>query len=648
MRFRRNVLPLTVLCLAAILLSGVGNRGVRAQLPAPAAIGDDTRIRITQSMLPLVITQPNSYYFGSTLSWTGSGPAISIQLNPQTNLDTRCTIDLNGFELRGSRPAPALRHGIYIPSGEGNGIRIHNGHIFGFDQGVGSLGYGLRVDDVGFSYCSTGIDSSGAAVITRCTFTRCVYGTNLRAAAVAATLEGGTVLSQSASKLCGTGFKIDGHAQVTACSAFNNTQIAFELGSGVSIVDCNLASPICIRLNGTANLVRGCKLQPTTLGIDLLGSANRIVDNHVVGPGPSGSASCTGIYFGASAARNVVTGNSVSGCWVGASPRNYLFAQTASNYLPNALEILLVELPQRIEVPCTVKLAGSLRGVSGQSGITIAADNITIDLAGHSLTGESGSGDGILVPSAQRGLVVKNGTIAGWGASGISATNSEISTFEDLLVHGNGQHGLLVGPRSSVRAVNASRNGQTGITAAVQVALNNVVASNNGQQGILMGDRAQVIDCQATNNSGAGIGCFNAAQVRRCHSVGNQREGIWMNDNCHVEDCSASDNVLDGIRVASRCRIMNNQTSSNGTAAGNQGGITVSGTRNRIEGNNCSGEDLGLSVTGINNVVVRNSFNGGGWYIEVGNVFGPLLTVTSGADLAAFTNGAHPMANYRS
>lgn len=65
-----------------------------------------------------------------------------------------------------------------------------------------------------------------------------------------------------------------------------------------------------------------------------------------------------------------------------------------------------------------------------------------------------------------------------------------------------------------------------------------------------------------------------------------------MNDNCHVEDCSASDNVLNGIRVASRCRIMNNQTSSNGTGVGNQGGITILGTRNRIEGNNCSGEDL--------------------------------------------------------
>ena len=63
----------------------------------------------------------------------------------------------------------------------------------------------------------------------------------------------------------------------------------------------------------------------------------------------------------------------------------------------NELELLISDLPETINAPAKVTLAGTLTGVSGQSGITIASDNVSVDLDGHALVGVAGSLDGILV-----------------------------------------------------------------------------------------------------------------------------------------------------------------------------------------------------------------------------------------------------------
>ena len=93
-------------------------------------------------------------------------------------------------------------------------------------------------------------------------------------------------------------------------------------------------------------------------------------------------------------------------------------ADNSDNYdiaAGNALNILLCEVPEAIYWPAKVTLAGTLTVASPtDSGITFYADDVTIDLAGHSLIGPGpGAQYGIWI-FGRRNVQVSNGTVRGF------------------------------------------------------------------------------------------------------------------------------------------------------------------------------------------------------------------------------------------
>src|SRR5262245_2059673 len=106
-------------------------------------------------------------------------------------------------------------------------------------------------------------------------------------------------------------------------------------------------------------------------------------------------------------------------------------------------------LPFSINQAGSYYLTTNLAGVSGQSGITVAAHHVTIDLNGFELAGVVGAISGIQVPGVRTNLIVRNGTIRGWPAFGINATNGSISRFERVQSLHNGG-GILAGAGSTL------------------------------------------------------------------------------------------------------------------------------------------------------------------------------------------------------
>ena len=96
----------------------------------------------------------------------------------------------------------------------------------------------------------------------------------------------------------------------------------------------------------------------------------------------------------------------------------------------------------RITQPGSYYLTGNVAGVSGRSGIEIAADNVTIDLMGFSVEGVGGSLDGVTTELTRNNLTVRNGTVSGWGQDGI-----------DLTQGGTGLGSLVEGVTSSDNTV---------------------------------------------------------------------------------------------------------------------------------------------------------------------------------------------------
>ncbi|MFZ5453192.1 MAG: right-handed parallel beta-helix repeat-containing protein [Thermodesulfobacteriota bacterium] len=72
----------------------------------------------------------------------------------------------------------------------------------------------------------------------------------------------------------------------------------------------------------------------------------------------------------------------------------------------------ITSLPYTISAPGAYYLSGNL-SYSGGNGITIASDNVTLDLMGYSITGPGGINTGIYM-NGRKNVEIRNGTVSGW------------------------------------------------------------------------------------------------------------------------------------------------------------------------------------------------------------------------------------------
>ncbi len=347
-----------------------------------------------------------------------------------------------------------------------------------------------------------------------------------------------------------------------------------------------------------------------------------------------------------------------------------------------------------ITQPGSYYLTGDISGVAGKHAIRVAADGVTLDLMGFSLDGQGSNSAAIFVaatvqPSEVRShLVVRNGTIRGWLAGvGMNVLGQlRDSRFEALRVHDCSGPGVVVGARCIVHACTAQNNGGDGIVQnGGPGVFTGCVALSNGGQGITAGPGSTIDGCTALGNAGAGInasahcsitdcvanlngvhGVLAAAStIARCTVAGNTLEGIRIsggtvsgctaNGNQRVgiygdlagvtiSGCSVNLNHDDGIQVQGDALVIGNTCDGNGNGLLVRSGIGVYGSNNRVEGNTCTDNDVGIATAAgaVSNLFIRNSVsgNGIGYQILAGNTIGPIVTA------ATIATNANPHANY--
>ena len=79
--------------------------------------------------------------------------------------------------------------------------------------------------------------------------------------------------------------------------------------------------------------------------------------------------------------------------------------------------------------------------------------------------------------------------------------------------------------------------------------------------------------------------------------------------------------------ASTACIVTANTCTLNGVNSTSGRGIRVLNTDTRVEGNNCTGNDVGISADLGGNFIVGNACSGNGtdWIFVVGNSFGPIL-----------------------
>ncbi|MDW7979440.1 MAG: right-handed parallel beta-helix repeat-containing protein [Verrucomicrobiales bacterium] len=287
-------------------------------------------------------------------------------------------------------------------------------------------------------------------------------------------------------------------------------------------------------------------------------------------------------------------------------------------------------MPFQIASPGSYYLTTNLTGFPGQNGITISADNVTLDLMGFELVGVPGSRSGISAILTITNVTIRNGTVRGWGTNGVDLTFANHGRVEEVFALRNGSYGIRAIGHFIMVNCSARENGEVGLAPGNGSIVVDCTANNNGSDGLMTGSDSVVKNCTAAYNGRHGIVAGGGSHVSACVASWNATNGIYALWGSVVSDCSLQFNTGNGIQVGGNCLVIRNNCRANGNGDGVGAGILAISNGNRIEDNNVTQNDWGIRVDGAGNFIVKNSAlgNSTNYLITGTQMIGPIVTAT--------------------
>ena len=348
--------------------------------------------------------------------------------------------------------------------------------------------------------------------------------------------------------------------------------------------------------------------------------------------------------------------------------------------VPSMKTLSQVEPRIPVSTPTNLNVSGSYYLTTNITGsnfpIDITADNVTFDLNGFSIVGNSGV-VGVSIFGAHTNVCIKNGNLRGWVNGAISGLESDNCQFDHLNFSHNGR-AITAGTNSVITACSVSDGSIYGLSVERGSIVAGCTVRRSGGTGIYVGDGSTVKDCTVVENtygivSGAGctihhctlftnlndgIVCGKGCTVNDCTLERTAGRGIVLEDGCSANNCTLyyshdvgirahwactimnctvdyGDN--DGILVEERCLVIGNNCTRNGY--GSHAGIRATGQRNKIDSNNLNGNVAwGLVATNTANLIIRNTASAHTFNYsiaannsigEILNYAGPSYTITN-------------------
>jgi hypothetical protein len=217
-------------------------------------------------------------------------------------------------------------------------------------------------------------------------------------------------------------------------------------------------------------------------------------------------------------------------------------------------------LPFTITQPGSYYVTANLMPASDENGIVVAANDVTIDLGGFTLTGGGGSsGEGISASEARANIVIRNGTVRGWPGSGVNFYDSSSSGVLVQSIHAAGNTFTGIGLRNNSRATDcvAEGNSSYGILVGTDCLIERCRALSNSGAGIKAGNGFTIVDCNVTANGMTGIHAATGGTIRGCTARANTSDGIATGSGSTVRDCSAQNNTGRGVSTGDGSTVVN-------------------------------------------------------------------------------------------
>ncbi len=523
----------------------------------------DGQINIAYS--PYTISNPGSYIVVKDLT-------TPQDLNGITIMASNVTIDLNGHTLYGAgTTAGSSGSGIFDIDPQGsNNVAIFNGTIRDFRfYGILLQGNQVQVSRANVSYNG----NSGIDLV----YPGSVYDCNASFNGNAGIFSGlgGIIRNNNVTNNGGIGIG-------TMSGAINGNYVANNqycgIEANISLVENN---------NVISNY---------SIGISALGGL--VKDNNVT------YNQTTGIWVqNATLAGNNSYGNTLMDIYTGTGVVN-----------ENGTFIITYS-PYTITQPGSYIVVKDLTTPQNVNGITIKADNVTLDLNGHTLTGAGATsglnGNGIVTWSNNH-IAVFNGIICSFKSDGISLFGNDCRVNQ-ITAHDNGEWGIFLNENGLVYDNMLFQNNMNfqnqdnggGITIGPTGVVRNNSVRNNGGIGIFVGEGTSIINNSISGNT-TGIKCYAQAGF--------------------IKDNTVANNSINGIELWCDSQAVGNICKYNGGI-----GIYATGNGNFIGQNLCVSNGTGLMCSSIQ---ARN-------YVEQNKLFDN----TTSENLNGSTEGAGVLAN---
>lgn len=255
-------------------------------------------------------------------------------------------------------------------------------------------------------------------------------------------------------------------------------------------------------------------------------------------------------------------------------------------------------------------------GPCGRGGIVIAADDIDVDLGGHTISGKGKSGDGVgILFDGVTGSRVLNGTVRGFDA-GVAIVGGEANTVWQLTIRDN--IGSLTGSRP------AYGDGVVIRSSSLNWITRSAIFNNGPYGGIsVMGDATTPSDSNVFERN-------RIVDNDVARATSNENDGIRVEGD-HVSGTTIMDNTIlgngrDGIAILGSAYVTRNLVQGNGFHAMDHrkgDGIVVHGGANVLvfENEATGNAAIGIRVGSVASRILFNTATGNGAYPGAGAVF---------------------------
>ena len=235
--------------------------------------------------------------------------------------------------------------------------------------------------------------------------------------------------------------------------------------------------------------------------------------------------------------------------------------------------IPISSIPFNILAPGSYYFTTNLYAPTNYYGITILANDVTIDLNGFSLVGIGAAVPGITTTINVTNIYIHNGIIRNWDFMALATYNAYNSRFEKLRIT-DSTVGINTGPNCQVvdcACWNAATSGNMSIRVPDGCLIKNCVIGQSTGSGIVGGNGTEIESCVISSNVLA-IDVGNNCTIHSCTATRCSATAFLMGNSALIEDCLVCSNLSSGFSAGNTCTFRHCKALGNngsGFAAGN-------------------------------------------------------------------------------